>query len=1044
MNVLVLAALAKATGNAVTARRIASHLSPEHQVHLVDSLTTRPADVRALVEERDIDVAVGLHALLGGPFLRGLGIPYALVFGGTDLYEPVHELQQTQMARAVAGAARLIGFSPENVARAEWMWPNVAGRVEQIPQAVEAPLTEPDYSLRAELGLGRDDVLLLLPTGIRRVKDPLHVVEAVSAWHARDPRVHLAVAGALLEPDYVEHALPVFEALPGVHYVPALPRERMLTAIHEADVVINTSLSEGMCGVLLEAMCLRTPIVARRNAGNESLVAHGSTGLLYDHPDELVHWARALLASGDLRERLASTARGLIEERHSNRAEREAYHQLVDEIEPFGRPSLLPPPVAPADPLATALAVGRRIGLEPPVLAALDALVARVRADEALTGVHRELGGQLGTAPPSVAIRSIADADLEATLGRDGARTFLLLLALGQVPAAEARHAVRGVDEGIVRDTVSEIALWANHLHAISGAAGLTLELLEWLQRSLRGDLFTVGPLQFELRPFDAPIAVFRHARDRGLRAITDDGTEPARAVDLAMGTVSDAPAEPLDARTWRVALEAGSPILEMWIPGPMTFVSLPAIGRSAREAWALFARLAPETDPVGMMGRSWRLDPQVLELVPDAPGVHDVQRAVRLFPSDAPTEAQTIRRLFGPDVTRGDLAALPAESLDPFRRTLAELLTTTERQLSPRGGFVLREELEAMPEWHDSLRSSLAPGARVGIAKETLDALSALVSRLEQDADRVESIRAARVALEAGEPTDAITRGLAASLGEDARTAFLLLTLLQVPAAEVRHARRGIDPEITRRTLRDLSVWARHYHRQIGIHGITSEIVGWSQEYLRGDLLRVGALQTRVVPFDADLFVHRHRETRALSARTGDGRAVDLASGRASEAAPALDDAWELVLEPGAPVFDLHIPADTFVSLRRFAESLREAARLFAKLEPDVTPVAVAGEAWLLDPHVCDFLPRARRLRELQEACSLYPSRLREDKTIRRLFGPDVDRVALATLPREGWSSLQVAVADHLLASPDHALSARGGFVLAEELAAIQASFGV
>ncbi|MBX3272960.1 MAG: glycosyltransferase [Sandaracinaceae bacterium] len=1044
MNVLVLAALADATGNAVTARRIASHLSPEHQVHLVDSLGTRPRDLRALVEDRGVDVAVGLHALLGGPFLRGLGVPYALVFGGTDLYEPVHELQAKEMARAVGGAAKLIGFSPENIARAEWMWPHVAGRVERIPQAVEAPLTEPGFSLRAELGLRPDDVLLLLPTGIRRVKDPLHVVDAVSAWHARDPRVHLAIAGARLEPDYVEAALPILRSRPGVHFVDALPRARMLAAIDEADVVLNTSLSEGMCGVLLEAMCLRTPIVARRNAGNESLVAHGSTGLLYDHPDELVHWARALLASGDLRERLASRARELVEHVHSNHVERAAYHALVEEIAPYGRPSLLPAPVAPIDELTRAVGVGARLGLAPAVAQAVAALADRVRADAALSALHKELGGQLGTAPPSVAIGAIRDADLDARLGRDDARTMLLLLALGQVPAAEARHAARGVDEAIVRDTIGELALWANHLHAVAGTRGLTVELLAWMQRSLRGDLFAIGPLQFELRPFDAPLAVFRHRRDRSLLAITDDGSELARPIDLATGVTGDEPAPALDARTWQLALELGAPVLEMWMRGPMTFVSLREIARSTREAWELFARLAPETDPVGLMGRSWRLDPQVLALVPDAPGVHDVQRAVRLFPTDTPTEAQTIRRLFGPDATRADLATIPPDSLDPFRRTIAALLASPERALTPRGGFVLREELEAMPEWQDSLHSAVAPGARVGLPKETLDALSALASRLEQDAARVGSIREARAALEGGAAPGPLAERLAAELGGDARAAYLLLLLLQVPSCEVRHAALGIDPEITRRTLRDLAVWAQHFHRQIGLHGVTAEILAWSQEYLRGELLRIGAFQTRVVPLGADLHLYRHARTRALAARTGDGREVDLAAGEVRGPAAPLEGEWTLALAPGMSVYDLHIPADTVLSLRAFAESLREADRVFAKLRPDVTALAVAGEAWLLDPTIGAIVPRADRIRELQRACALYPSRLPEAKTIRRLYGPDVRREDLPALPREGWTALQVAVADYLLASPQNVLRARGGLVLREDFEALQRALGL
>src|SRR5262249_21374414 len=162
-----------------------------------------------------------------------------------------------------------------------WMWPNVRGRVECLPQAVSVE-TQSECSVRDRLGLSQRDILLLLPTGIRCVKDPLHVARAVSAWHARDARAHLAVCGAILEPDYAEMALAELQALPGVHYLPALARADMLAAMRDADAVLNTSLSEGMCGVLLEAMAIGTPVVARRNAGNESIVVHGHTGLLYD------------------------------------------------------------------------------------------------------------------------------------------------------------------------------------------------------------------------------------------------------------------------------------------------------------------------------------------------------------------------------------------------------------------------------------------------------------------------------------------------------------------------------------------------------------------------------------------------------------------------------------------------------------------------------------------------------------------------------------------------------------------------------------------
>jgi glycosyltransferase involved in cell wall biosynthesis len=638
------------------------------------------------------DVAVGVHALLAGPFLRRLGLPYALVFGGTDLYERMHDLQAAQMARAVAGAAKLVAFSPENIARAEWMWPSHAGRVERIPQAADVPEPEPSFSLRAELGLDDRDVLVVLPTGIRRVKDPLHVIDAFHRWHRIDPRVHLVLAGAVLEPDYADGALTILAERPGVTFLPALPRPLMLAAIREADAVINTSLSEGMCGVILEAMALETPIVARRNAGNESLIVHGHTGLLYDSPEELIHWIRALTSSPSLRRRIVRTAAEVAHDTYGTARERAAYLDLVEELGPHARPSLLPPPAPAVDELDTVVASGARVGLDPAALDALSALVARVKDTPTLKSMTHELAGLLHTAPPSVAIAQIASADLEHSLGVVDARAFYLLLALLEVPAAEARHEARGVDPETVRATLGDLAQWARELHGATGVVGITLEILEWAQRYLRGELFRVGPLQFDLRPFAAPMRVFRHRGTRALAALTLDG----RPVDLRTGTIGgdDVPAGP-----WDVVLEPGSPVLEMWMPGSLSRVTLREVASGMRRAYALFARLSPETVPVAVCGETWRLDPQLGDVLPAESGVLDIQRACQLYPSSL-SEAKTLRRLFGPDVRRDDLASLPRERLSSVQRAIADFLASPARSLAPRGGFVLRTDLEAMPEW--------------------------------------------------------------------------------------------------------------------------------------------------------------------------------------------------------------------------------------------------------------------------------------------------------------------------------------------------------
>jgi len=78
-----------------------------------------------------------------------------------------------------------------------------------------------------------------------------------------------------------------------VRYVGALPRAQLHEAMRMAAMVLNTSESEGQCNSLLEAMLAGTPIVARANLGNTSLLVapgtvHQRYGLLGTTPTELV------------------------------------------------------------------------------------------------------------------------------------------------------------------------------------------------------------------------------------------------------------------------------------------------------------------------------------------------------------------------------------------------------------------------------------------------------------------------------------------------------------------------------------------------------------------------------------------------------------------------------------------------------------------------------------------------------------------------------------------------------------------------------------
>ena len=332
MRVLVLGALRAGTGNEATCLRLASHLETPG-AELFDCHAFRnPGAFRELIERREVSAAIGCHALLAGPILARTDLPYALVLGGTDIFEYSRDAHwMGQMERPIHTAKRVICFSPAMAASAVRVWPALDSKIRCIPQSVAID-PAPHAHLRRELGLGADAKLILLPCGMRPVKDPLFLAEAVSTWHAQDPRVHLVIVGPELLPDYAAKVRARAAELPGVHLHPELERRAMHGAMLDADLVANSSVSEGMSTTILEAMKLGVPVLARFNSGNASIVHHWTSGVLFAEPAEFVDHARTLLGSPSLRRALTQSARYHVFERHGFEAERGAYQQIAREL----------------------------------------------------------------------------------------------------------------------------------------------------------------------------------------------------------------------------------------------------------------------------------------------------------------------------------------------------------------------------------------------------------------------------------------------------------------------------------------------------------------------------------------------------------------------------------------------------------------------------------------------------------------------------------------------------------------------------------------
>jgi glycosyltransferase involved in cell wall biosynthesis len=115
-----------------------------------------------------------------------------------------------------------------------------------------------------------------------------------------------------------------------------LPRVALRDIYQSVDCFINPSLYEGMPNVVLEAMACALPVIASNIPGNDDLVSHGKTGLLFDlqNPSELASHLRALANDRALGQRMGRAARIVAETDYSWRNVAQRYAALFDSPQP--------------------------------------------------------------------------------------------------------------------------------------------------------------------------------------------------------------------------------------------------------------------------------------------------------------------------------------------------------------------------------------------------------------------------------------------------------------------------------------------------------------------------------------------------------------------------------------------------------------------------------------------------------------------------------------------------------------------------------------
>jgi hypothetical protein len=304
-----------------------------------------------------------------------------------------------------------------------------------------------------------------------------------------------------------------------------------------------------------------------------------------------------------------------------------------------------------------------------------------------------------------------------ALLGDDASLIYALAL-FGGLPALRALDRAHAVPDQVRRETLHDIQRWANYYRRHHGAWGLGPAQLSWLRLHLRGELYSLGRLQFQPGAWALPARAFRHRMSGAVTALSEDGVryradgrrdgtggvhDPVRGwtarlqfnTEVVVGhhITPDGSVERVESRLatadWAQALAPGDPVLHLHIPrgDPL---DLDACRRSLEAALRFFPTHFPEQPFVAFACESWLLDDQLSQLLPASSNLARFQRQLYLVPVIG-DNAETLGWVF--DGVPTDLAQAPRDT--SLRRAVLDHLLSGGHF---RGGgcFLLPEDLPA------------------------------------------------------------------------------------------------------------------------------------------------------------------------------------------------------------------------------------------------------------------------------------------------------------------------------------------------------------
>jgi glycosyltransferase involved in cell wall biosynthesis len=169
-------------------------------------------------------------------------------------------------------------------------------------------------AVRRELGIPRDALVVGKIARLFPLKGHEQLLEAIPAVVRAQPNVRFLLVGDGILQEKLKSRARQMGILDHLVFAGLVPRERIPSMISAMDMLVHTSLREGLARALPQAMAMGRPCVSFALDGAPEVVIDGETGYLV-RPGDTAGLSEAilrLLENGDLRRRMGEAGRRLV------------------------------------------------------------------------------------------------------------------------------------------------------------------------------------------------------------------------------------------------------------------------------------------------------------------------------------------------------------------------------------------------------------------------------------------------------------------------------------------------------------------------------------------------------------------------------------------------------------------------------------------------------------------------------------------------------------------------------------------------------------